>query len=311
MQTALVELAQFGATISTPHYLYLNEAIKSAVESGVAAEVVGDLSLIEGHDAAVAQCKLPPTKGAEELLFHLSQTTPYHRLLVQSPRMAHEVFKTLNSRTELPFGQLSADLDPVSQAMTYDPAQFDASRALGQSTAVLWCTSHWGKLPAMQDHYVNLMDLLQGNFHMLYSAFMFYGAIEYGDLNEGYEDRLAFGWLNLMENYVLKLLPQSVDFVASRIHGFREATLVAVAKPNEPLSALEGNEIPPIVNLAFGLDLGLNLFHQRLSNWNGSLLSDIAESISALRAKHTIPFVRKLTEIINRDSRGTRSAGQA
>jgi hypothetical protein len=297
MRTALIDLAHLSATISTSHYLYLNEAMRSVVENGTAPKMAGDLSGIEGHDAVLRDCHLPPCAQPQDLLFHLSQTTPYHRALARDARMAMRVLKAVFHRSELPFGQLTITTDPVAQASTYDPAEFDAPRALAQIYSALWCVTRWGKLPAMEDDFTNLMDLLQGHFHILYSGLMVYGAIEQGDIDGRDVRNYGMPWHNLMSSYVLKMMPTAVDFVAAHTAGFQEVSYKQAIHPGEPMAAISGDALQQFMGLVAGLDLGLAILHERLSHWNGQLLLELAERVQDVRVEHTKPFVARLRAI--------------
>ena len=293
----LNNLAQLTVGISTPHFLYLNEATHGLLKPKAAKKAAGALKAIDGNSRAIERCSLPAYKNPRELLLHLSQSNAYHRQLADDVELANKVFRAYHDLSEKPFHErLTADPRPTLQSQLYNPAEYDPLRGISALWRTVECRDCWAKIPATENAFENVIDLFQPPLHLLVGGFMTYFAMmEQTDKGQIHLDA-ALAWFQLMEEYVFRTIRISAEFVAPKIHDFQTgAVIAATSSEEEPQSVIDVEELEQLITVLEGIDLGLDILGSELTDRTGKMAIQVGQGAHELKKQHTTPLIERIT----------------
>lgn len=296
--------------ISTPHFLYLNEATHELLRPKAAKRATKALKAIGVNSRAIESCSLPPCKNPRELLLHLSQSNAYHRQLADDVGLATEVFGVYHRLSGVPYHErLAEDPRPLVQSLLYDPAEHDPFRGISAMWKTVECRDSWARIPATENAFEDFIDLFQPPLHLLIGGFMTYFAmmeqIDKGHMHLG----VALDWFQLMGKNVFFMILRGTEFVAPMIHDLQTgAILAAISSKAESQSApdtpqneldtvqsmLDPSQIEQLVTVLLGIDSGLKILSRELLIRDGKMAIQLGQQAHELRVQNTTPLIERL-----------------
>jgi hypothetical protein len=298
----LIDMAGLTVGISTPHYLYLNEATLELIINDSEGEAADVIKAIDGNSRAIERCSLPAYRPPRELLLHLSQSNAYHRQLASDVGLATNVFHVYRHLSGVPFHErLTADPRPSLQAMLYNPAEYDPARGIAALWRSVECRCLWSKIPATKNAFENFMDLLQPQMHMLVGGLMVHFALlvqmDKGRLDHG----AALDWFHLMEEGFFPTIRDVAGFISPKIHDMWTGSLLAASSlESEPMSTVGGDQIGQLLTVMGGIESALDILGTLLSNRMGKMSVETGRRALELKEQHTTPMIERLKAAASR-----------